>query len=429
MTQHSAQGFPWSHPTAHHPNQVDPDTKSSTPEGITASNPELLRLIVQQISQRSRLTFAEFMELALYHPDQGYYLRRASKIGATGDFFTSPHLGADFGELLAEQFVQIWQILGQPQPFTLVEMGAGQGVLASDILRYLTQHYPDCARSLQYRIVEKVATLIAAQQRQLMPWLDRGLSIQWTNLETIAAAPIVGCFFSNELIDAFPVHLIQMQAGQLQEVYVGWDGTELVEMVDQPSNPALTAYFERLGIDLTAPDYVEGYRSEVNLLALDWMQAVATGLQRGYVLTIDYGYPANRYYSRTRSQGTLQCYYQHSHHNDPYRYVGMQDITAHVNFTALEMQGQQCGLQTVGVTQQAMFLMALGLGDRIANLGQSTAEAHQDINALLRRRDALHSLINPMGLGNFGVLVQSKGLTESEKQHALTGLTIPDRGF
>ncbi|OUC12602.1 MAG: hypothetical protein B0A82_22075 [Alkalinema sp. CACIAM 70d] len=386
-------------------------------------------MIVEQIQQRSRLTFAEFMELALYHPDQGYYVRRASKIGATGDFFTSPHLGADFGEMLAEQFVQMWEILGQPQPFTLVEMGAGQGLLASDILRYLSQRYPDCARSLQYCVVEKVATLIAAQKRQLMPWIDQGLAIQWTSLEALAEAPIVGCFFSNELIDAFPVHQIQFQAGQLQEIYVGWQDSHFLEIVDQPSTPDLVTYFDRLGIDITHPDYADGYRSEVNLLALDWMKAVAAGLQRGYVLTIDYGYPASRYYSRTRSQGTLQCYYQHSHHNDPYQYVGKQDITAHVNFTALEMQGQQVGLQTIGVTQQAMFLMALGLGDRIANLGQSTAEAPQDINVLLRRRDALHSLINPMGLGNFGVLVQSKGLTESEKQHALMGLTIPDRIF
>ncbi|MBD2326994.1 class I SAM-dependent methyltransferase [Alkalinema sp. FACHB-956] len=405
------------------------DVSLSNPPISDPGNPELIRLIVDQIQQRSRLTFAEFMELALYQPDQGYYVRRASKIGATGDFFTSPHLGADFGEMLAEQFVQMWEILGQPQPFTLVEMGAGQGLLASDVLRYLTQHYPDCARSLQYCLVEKVATLIAAQKRQLMPWIDQGLAIRWTNLEALAEAPIVGCFFSNELIDAFPVHQIQIQAGQLQEIYVGWNGTQFIEIVDRPSIPALVNYFDRLGINLTAPDYADGYRSEVNLLALDWMQAVAAGLQRGYVLTIDYGYPASRYYSRVRSQGTLQCYYQHSHHNDPYQHVGMQDITAHVNFTALELQGQQSGLQTVGVTQQAMFLMALGLGDRIASLSHSTAEAPPEINALLQRRDALHSLINPMGLGNFGVLVQSKGLAEAEKQQALTGFTIPDRMF
>jgi SAM-dependent MidA family methyltransferase len=169
----------------------------------------------------------------------------------------------------------------------------------------------------------------------------------------------------------------------------------------------------------------------VNLAASDWLSPVAKRLKRGFVLTIDYGYSADRYYLPSRHQGTLQCYYRHRHHNDPYIHVGQQDITAHVNFTALERQGEAFGLQQVGFTQQGLFLMALGLGDRIAALssadtarGQEIAGA-KDLVAIMQRRQALHQLFDPMGLGNFGVLVQSKGLTAEEQQKPLKGLSVP----
>ena len=177
-----------------------------------------------------------------------------------------------------------------------------------------------------------------------------------------------------------------------------------------------------MGIDLTQSSYADGYRSEINLAALDWLSIVADRLQRGYVLTIDYGYPASRYYNPRRSQGTLQCYYQHRYHDNPYINIGQQDITAHVDFTALERWGKQCGLEKVGFTQQGLFLMALGLGSRIAAL------SHQEIpiSQLLQRRSALHQLLDPVGLGGFGVLVQSKGLNEKEKSQSLKGLTVPE---
>ena len=149
---------------------------------------------------------------------------------------------------------------------------------------------------------------------------------------------------------------------------------------------------------------------------------VGDKLKRGYLLTIDYGYPATRYYNPTRSQGTLQCYYQHRHHDNPYINIGRQDITAHVDFTALERWGDRCGLQKIGFTQQGLFLMALGIGDRIAAVSNITGQSIQEI---LRRREALHQLINPQGLGGFGVLVQSKELTEEEVGQNLQGLSFP----
>jgi SAM-dependent MidA family methyltransferase len=391
------------------------------------------------------------MDIALYHPEHGYYSTKAVNLGKQGDFFTSVHLGGDFGELLAEQFVQMWEILGQPKLFTLVEMGAGQGLLAADILNYLQQHYLDFFASLEYVIVEKSLALRQEQQQRLQDF-----SLRWCNLEDIPPLSITGCFFSNELVDALPVHQFTLEAGQLREIYVTtrevegdeadeadevinltsvetfrWNvSTPFIEVIGEVSSPKIAEYFDLLGIDFAQNGYADGYRSEINLAAVDWLSIVADRLKRGYLLTIDYGYPANRYYNprrfssgdATRSQGTLQCYYQHRHHDDPYINIGRQDITAHVDFTALEKWGDRFGLQKVGFTQQQLFLMALGLGLRIASLSHHKLP----ISQMLQRRDALHQLLNPMGLGGFGVLVQSKGLKEAEISQPLKGLGTGD---
>lgn len=390
-------------------------------------NPALYRLIVDRIKQapQRRIPFVEFMELALYHPQQGYYATQDSAIGPQGDFLTSPHLGHDFGELLALQFVDMWQILQCPDPFPVVEMGAGQGLVAWDVLNYLKQHQPDCFAALQYCIVEKSAALRASQQHRLGPWAEK---VRWSDLEAIPVNSVIGCFFSNELVDALPVHQVVLTAAGLYEVYVTVSGeaeNTFQETLAELSNLKLAAYFEQVGIDLTTERYPIGYRTEVNLAALTWIKMVAARLQRGFVLTVDYGYPASRYYHEMRSQGTLQCYYQHAHHNDPYSHIGHQDITAHVDFTALERQGEKVGLTTVGFTQQALFLMALGLGDRLNALAQIQETDAKTIQFALRRRDALHQLVNPMGLGNFGVLVQRKGLSQEDAQSPLKGLVIP----
>jgi len=407
------------------------------------SKPELCQIIAQRIaaSQHQRMTFAEFMELALYHPQHGYYSTQHAQGGIQRDFFTSPHLGADFGELLAEQFAQMWEILDRPTPFTLVEMGAGQGLLVQDVVRYLHRHHFECFAALNYFIVEKSASLIAEQQHRLQALTQSWQKLHWKTWDEIPSESIVGCCFSNELVDAFPVHQIVFEAGKLQEVYVtlanhktGNDEAEnqaleppseahLIEITAPLSTPRLSQYFDQIGLRFSSDIYPDGYRSEVNLAALDWMATVADRLQQGYVLTIDYGYPAQRYYNPTRSQGTLQCYFQHAHHSDPYMAIGHQDITAHVNFTALEHQGNQHGLQTIGFTQQGLFLMALGLGDRIAAV--STPDSDQSLQDLLQRRETLHALANPMGLGNFGVLIQSKNLTPPQMHQPLKGLTIP----
>lgn len=389
------------------------------------NNRNLCNFIAQKIKENSqnRITFADYMNWVLYHPEYGYYSINKPKLGAEGDFVTSPYLGSDFGEMLAEQFFQIWEIMDCPNAFTLVEMGAGQGILASDILLYLKKKYPDFFQCLNYIIIEKSNFLKAQQQHQLKKTLAASISIQWCDLEDIPNNNIIGCFFSNELVDAFPVHQIIVQDQQLQEIYITLDSeVKFKEIIAELSTEKITDYFKLIDIDLCSNSYPERYRTEVNLAALDWIKTLVTKLNQGFILTIDYGYTAQRYYLPSRKEGTLQCYYQHSHHNDPYLNIGRQDITTHVNFTALQLYGKDWGIDGVGFTQQALFLMALGLGDRISALSQPS---NYSISEILQRRECLHSLIDPMGLGNFGVLLQSKGLSPSQQQIPLQGFSFP----
>ncbi|NJL67040.1 MAG: class I SAM-dependent methyltransferase [Microcoleus sp. SM1_3_4] len=366
------------------------------------------------------------MNLVLYHPEHGYYNSDRPNIGKGGDFITSPHWGNDFAEVLAEQFVEMWEILDRPQNFAIVEMGAGTGNFAANLLQYLQRQYPDLFDILTYIIVEISPVLQTEQQQNLADFK----AVKWCNWEEIANNSIVGCFFSNELVDAFPVHQFILEQGQIREIYVAGknnrDGNEFIEVIGEVSTPRITEYFNFLGIDLSASVYEDGYRSEVNLAALDWMKTVAEKLQRGYLLTIDYGHPAHRYYNPRRSEGTLQCYYRHHYHGNPYINVGRQDLTAHADFTALEKQGELCGLDVIRFTQQAWFLMALGVGDRLASLSANDGEV-LDVATFLHRREALHQLLDPMGLGGFGVLVQCKGLSGEEKGRILKGLKEPER--
>ncbi len=377
-----------------------------------------IEIIIDRInnSPQQRITFADYMELALYHPRSGYYATNSEQISESGDFLTSPHLADDFGEMLATQLHQTWEILARPSEFNIVEMGAGQGLLAAQILEYSQRVDPEFFRAIDYIIIETAAAMIAAQQLRLQQ-----LPVRWSQWDEIPADSIVGCFLSNELIDALPVHQIILVDGKLQEVYLTHanDG-KLIEEIGELSTDRLKEYWQLNQIDLLTNRYPDRYRTEVNLAALDWLETVSLKLHRGYIISIDYGYTADRYYNPMRVQGTLQCYYQHSYHHDPYINIGNQDLTAHVDFTALQNHGERLGLHTVGFIQQGMFLMALGLGDRIAAISSNSS----DLQSLLSRRQNLHQLIDPMGLGKFGVLIQSKGLTPAERDILLIGLAI-----
>ena len=290
--------------------------------------------IKRRIQRRSRITFAEFMEAALFWPQGGYYLGR-SPIGASGDYYTSPSVHPAFGALLAVQLLQMWDLLGRPQPFTVVEMGAGNGLLARDILNYSSNLMPEFRRSLRYvcldlRAVAGLETASAPAQNALkvsriaaaVPTADVGADSPTGRRGLRYGIPLSGvrgCILSNELLDAFPVHQVKVRRGRLQEVYVALQDGQLVETLGEPSCPELLSRLESVGVELA-----EGQVAEINLGIDRWAGEVASVLDSGFVLTVDYGKTATQLYSaEKRLDGTLTTYYRHTQTDDPFRHVGV----------------------------------------------------------------------------------------------------------
>ena len=377
-------------------------------------NSQLADYISRQIDEQNGIDFATFMGLCLYHPDQGYYMKDRVRIGKQGDFFTSSSVHALFGSLISAQIRQMWELMGQGV-FTVVEQGAGDGHLAADILDCLRDEAAELYENLSYRIVEISPDNRRRQAERLISHLER---VTWCAEEELA--PFTGCFLSNELIDAMPIHVVERRNGGFQELFVvktedGSFGEEL-----RPDSGMLQDYFDWLG---QAP--CEGNRGEANLAAIDWMKKVAAKLEKGFVLTIDYGYPAEELYAPFRRNGTVMCYHKHSSNEDPYRLVGEQDITAHVDFTALQKAGAEVGLQPLYFGEQYQFLMALGFLERLMQLQASTSDQREA--AALRM--TLKNLIMPdQGMGSmFKMLVQGKGVGSPELlcQRKIADIPIP----
>lgn len=348
-------------------------------------------IMMETIAREGPITFCRFMQLALYHPQGGYYFQPRQLIGREGDFYTSVHVDAVFGQTLAVQLAEMAGLLG-PGPVSLVEYGAGRGYLAVDILACLSREYPQIFSRLQYTIIEISPALRREQQLLLASQGFSGDRVRWADHLGQLDRPLVGCIFSNELVDAFPVHLVEQSGGALREVYVRAEAGDFQEELGPLSTPALAEYFRRLGVQLR-----EGQRAEVNLAAADWIGEAGRCLDRGFVLTIDYGYESTLLYHPARDRGTLLCYHQHQTVEDPYQEVGLQDITAHVNFSALQLWGGEAGLTTTGFTSQMRFLFGLGIAGRIGGDRQKAA--------------AVQQLCSPEGMGGiFKVLIQHKGL-------------------
>ncbi len=377
---------------------------------------ELLEVVREYILEKGQITFAEYMELCLYHPEYGYYSASRQRIGRSGDFFTSSSVHALFGQLICRQLYEMWQLLGENQ-FTVVEQGAGEGHLCLDILDEAQRIDPRFYDNLRYVLVEIGADGRERQQRLLETHAAAG-RLAWSSLGEMQG--IQGCFLSNELVDAFPVHLVEQGDSGLQEVYVAWGDDGPVEVLGAPSTPELLAYFDRLGIRLA-----EGNRAEVNLTAPRWMSQVAGTLAKGFAITVDYGYPAAELYAPLRRAGTLMCYRRHQAHEDPYSYIGCQDITSHVDFTTLQQVGLESGLEPLFFGPQYRFLMALGFVQKLMEM-----EAREtDPNKARSLRMTLKNLIMPgAGMGEtFKVLVQGKsvGAVQLSCQQPLSALSVP----
>ena len=351
--------------------------------------------IRRRISGNGPITFAEFMEVALYWPDGGYYAS-GDRVGAAGDFFTSPLAHPGFGALITVQLLQMWQVMGCPDLFTVVELGAGDGLLCRDIIAFasvLPGNFKDC---LRYVCIDRGA---AAGHERGLESIDRIVA------DALPLRGVVGCVLSNELLDAFPVHQVVMEGGSLREVFVTLEGEDLAACTGEPSTPALGARLDSLGVTLE-----EGQTAEINLVLDSWARAAAAALVRGFVLTFDYGRSARELYSpEERFRGTLTTFYQHVQTDSPFRRIGRQDITSQVDFTSVVRLGQQTGLEFLDITDQGSFLGNLGMEEML--MGRLRIVTSNRTEFAANRRGMLE-LVDPDGLGGFKVMAQGKNVGE-----------------
>ncbi len=371
---------------------------------ITESGP-LADELRERIAASGPMTFRDFMEAALYHPRFGYYTTHANAMTRGGDYVTSPEVHPIFGGLVAKQMIELWELMGRPARFDLVEPGGGGGLLARDILRRATRE-PAFAAALRYRIVERSPALVA-RQRQTLAEVEGATDVGW--LDALPEA-VEGCVLSNEFFDALPVHRVRREGGVLREVCVTHDGRRFADAAGPLSTPALAAYFEALGL---LPG--DGCVAEVNLDAIDWTERIARALARGAVLTFDYGYEAGDLYAPWRRDGTLLCFYRQSASSDPYQRLGRQDITASIDFTTLRTTGERAGLRTLGMTDQTQFLLRMGIAEGLASVAR---EGSEHVEEYFARRNVVLDLIDPGRLGRIKVLLQGRGLPDG-----------PPRGF
>jgi SAM-dependent MidA family methyltransferase len=298
------------------------------------------------------------------------------------------------------------EILGG-ESFDVVEMGGGRGFLCEDILDWARKSSPGFYQHLRYHLIEP-SPLFLKEQRERLREKEREGRVFWINPKKFVEGKvqIQGCFLSNELVDAFPVHRVIVDRGVLKEIYVTHRNGQFEEQWGELSDPKIASYFHSMDNSLR-----EGHKAEVNLLALEWMERVARCLQQGFVLTIDYGYLADEIYGPGRREGTLLCYFQHHASENPYERLGEQDITSHVNFTSLIRKGEEVGLRFAGLVPQYHFLIGLGILDQMETLGKELSELDG-----LKLRLSLKNLIEPeIGMGEvFKVLVQHKGIDQPQ---------------
>jgi len=364
------------------------------------SHPDLVDELRTRIEREGRITFAHFMRIALYHPEYGYYVNSVARPGRGGDFLTAPEAHPIFGYTLARQIAQMADLLGRPQPFTLREYGAGAGTLALALLEGLHVERPDLLPTLRYEPVEINPARLSDLRRTL---IDDGFDVQ---LAGPSETSLTGCILANEFLDAMPVHRVVMQDGALAERYVVWRDGWFTEESGPPSTPALEHYLADGGIEL-----VDGQIAEINLEMTDWIGTIAARLARGYVLLIDYGYRAAKLFGPDYRDGTLRAYYQHTVSDDPFRAIGNQDLTAHVDFSALERSARAHGLYVLGLTTQADFLSGAGIGELLVAAQQWEGMTFDDYVAL---RSAVIRMIEPGAMGRFRVLILGRDVPENE---------------
>ena len=388
----------------HNDQTAVPDTRTLPPPSAEeqAHSERLARRVREEVAQAGgAIPFSRFMELALYAPGLGYYAAGKHKFGDAGDFITAPELGSVFARCLARQCRQILQALADGE---ILEAGAGSGALAADLLlelealgrlpeRYLILELSNELRDRQAQTLRRKAPHLLKRAR----WLDA------------MPADFRGVILANELLDAMPVERFKVTDSGVRQLYVAWENDRFVWR-EKPAEDRIRARIEPLALS-------PGYTSEINFMAEAWTRSAADALKHGAMLLVDYGFPRAEYYHPQRTGGTLMCHYRHRAHDDPLVLVGLQDITAHVDFSAIAAAGTDAGLHLLGYASQAAFLIGSGLEPLMASSDPEDARAHLALTQQVKK------LTSPHEMGElYKVIAFGRGVEEP-----LLGFSVQDR--
>ena len=378
------------------------------PSQLAQQHSETLLKQIQTVIADSggEISFAEFMQLALYAPAAGYYSGGLEKFGVGGDFTTAPEISPLFSQCVAEQCAQVLAELGHAD---ILEVGAGSGIMAANILLTLDsrQQLPD-----RYYILELSAELRQRQAETIKLHCPQCFErVQW--LDALPLSGFRGVVLGNELIDAMPVQRFIIEAGQVREqTVISHDGE--LRLASREADSSLVAAVRKIEAEL-GEDFTDGYESEINAAAEAWLQSVSELLESGLVLLIDYGYTRREFYHQQRNTGTLMCHYQHRAHPDAMILIGLQDITAHVDFTALAEVAANNDLSVAGYTTQAHFLLSMGIEQRVAKI--------TDSNQQIKMTQQIKQLVLPSEMGElFKVIALTRNLALP-----LQGFTFQDQ--
>jgi SAM-dependent MidA family methyltransferase len=374
--------------------------REPAPDLDVGAEPELVERLRAEIESSGPITFARFMERALYEQDLGYYRSAVARPGRAGDFLTAPETHPIFGRAVARQLDELWRILDRPDAFVVREYGAGTGALAAALLMGLAADGSELRDALRYEPVEVDDRRLEEIEARLGPGASHFL-------RQPSRDAIVGCVLANEVLDALPVHRVVRRGSELREVLVDWREEAFVDVEGDPSTPALAARLADEGIELA-----DGQRAEICLVLDNWVDDAARGLGAGLLLLIDYGHPAAELYGPRRMNGTLRAYVHHRVHDDVLANVGRQDLTAHVDFTAVERAAARAGLEPIGSTTQAEFLVGIGVGDILESV---QADPATTLESYLALRSALGRLLDPAATGGFRVIGFGRGLSRGRE--------------
>ncbi len=366
-------------------------------KGRAASLAERLR---ERVRREGAISFRDWMQAALYDEQEGYYCRTGRvRWGLAGDYRTSPELSSLFSATFAKFFASLYEDSGAPAQWTILEAGAGAGHFARGVLETLSKFFPQVFKATRYLIDE--ASMNARQRalELLLPFKER---VKFQRLDEIKRPIGAGIIFSNELLDAMPVHRVVMRQGKLREMCVCLnEANEFVWTEKDLTAPRLDNYFEDIGVPLA-----EGQIAEVNLAAGDWLCRAAACLNRGYIITVDYGAEAFELYGAPhRFEGTLRAFRQHSFVDNVLSHPGSQDITTTIDWTHIKQAGEKCGLETVSFERQDQFLLRVGL---LEQLEQMTAQTQSEAEALMMRTSVREMILPGSMSQRFQVLVQSR---------------------